>query len=60
MDQKIATLEVEAGLGGLNLHNHTDKQEVSPVQAYLGDILLDFDDATVVTELTSDLQESID
>ena len=64
---KIAALELEAGVDRLTLDNNNnnnnnkdDEEELSPVEVFLGDILVSFVDAAVSTDATSDLQESID
>ena len=59
---KIAALEMEAGVDRLTLdnNNNEEEEELSPLEVYLGDILVSFVDAAVSTDATSDLQESID
>ena len=59
---KLAALEVQAGVDRLTLNhnNNNTPDELSPLEVYLGDSLVTFVDATVATEATSDLQESVD
>lgn len=63
---KIAALEMEAGVDRLTLDsnnnnkNNNNDEDLSPLEVYLGDILVSFVDAAVATDATSDLQESVD